>query len=103
MALYNARSREIDMPNIEPLILDLLEWLDKEPQPYPVVMDAWRTSCPYLPVWENSVALGFVTREWIQGQDATVRITDEGREFLHRQRPELSPQSGTASFRSRAA
>ena len=91
------------MPDIEPLILDLLEWLDKEPQPYLVVMDAWRTSCPHLPVWENSVARGFVTREWVHGQDATVRITGEGREFLHRNRPELSPPSATARCGSRAA
>ena len=91
------------MPNIEPLILDLLEWLEKEPQPYLVVMEAWRTSCPHLPVWENSVALGFVTREWKHGQDATVRLTDEGREFLHRNRPELSPQSDAGYLGSRAA
>ena len=91
------------MPNIEPLILDLLEWLDKEPQPYLVVMEAWRTSCPHLPVWEDSVARGLVTREWTGGPDATVRLTDEGREFLHRNRPELSAQSDTAYLGSRAA
>ena len=91
------------MSNIEPLILDLLEWLDKEAQPYLVVMDAWRTSCPHLPVWEDSVARGFITREWVPGRDSTVRLTDEGREFLHRNRPALSPPSGAAHFRSRAA
>ncbi|HYK78832.1 MAG TPA: hypothetical protein VEU95_04350 [Micropepsaceae bacterium] len=91
------------MSDIEPLILDLLEWLDKEPQPYLAVMDAWRTSCPHLPVWEDSVARGFVAREWIQGQDATVRITGEGREFLYRHRRGLSPTPATACFGSRAA
>jgi hypothetical protein len=35
-----------DMTEIEPLILDLLEWLHKEPRRYLEVMDAWRTSCP---------------------------------------------------------
>src|SRR5712671_3296921 len=76
---YNSQNcRETDMPNIEPLILDLLEWLDKEPRPYLDVMEAWRTSCPHLPVWEDSVARGLVTREWMGGRDATVRLTGEG-------------------------
>ena len=91
------------MSDIEPLILDLLEWLDKGSQPYLVVMEAWRTTCPHLPVWEDSVARGFVTREWIEGQDATVGLTGLGREFLYRNRAELSPQSSIASVGSRAA
>jgi hypothetical protein len=74
------------MPDIEPLILDLLEWLDKEPRPYLDVMDAWRTSCPRLSVWEDSVGRGFVAREWASGQDATVRLTDGGREYLRSRR-----------------
>jgi hypothetical protein len=35
---------------IEPLILDLVAWVAKENRPYTEVMDAWRTSCPGLPV-----------------------------------------------------
>jgi hypothetical protein len=41
--------------NIEPLILDLVEWIAKEPRPYEQVMDIWRTSCPRLTVWEDAV------------------------------------------------
>jgi hypothetical protein len=76
------------MPDIEPLILDLLEWLDKEPRPYFDVMEAWRTSCPRLPVWEDSLDRGFVARE---RQNATVQLTIKGREFLYKNRPQLSP------------
>jgi hypothetical protein len=85
------------MPDIEPLILDLLEWLDKEPRPYFDVMEAWRTSCPRLPVWEDSVDRGFVAREWLDGHDATVQLTVEGREFLYKNRPQLSPQNGNGT------
>jgi len=75
------------MPDIEPLILDLLEWLDREPRPYLEVMDAWRTSCPRLSVWEDSVDRGFVTRARMSGEDAIVQVTEGGREFLRRKRP----------------
>lgn len=85
---------EKDMPDIEPLILDLLEWLDKEPRPYFDVMEAWRTSCPRLPAWEDFVDRGFVARERLDGRDASVQLTIEGREFLYKNRPQLSPQTG---------
>ena len=82
------------MSDIAPLILDLLEWLDKEPRPYLDVMEAWRTSCPRLPVWEESVDRGFVVRERMAGRDAIVQVTREGREFLLRNRPQPLAQSG---------
>ena len=39
----------------EPLILDFLEWIANKPRPYREVMAAWRTSCPKLTVWEDSI------------------------------------------------
>jgi hypothetical protein len=77
------------MSDIEPLILDLLEWLEKKPRPYREVMEVWRTSCPRLPVWEDSVDCGFVARERSDGRDATVRLTLKGRQFLYQTRPQL--------------
>ena len=47
---------------INPLILDLLDWLAFAPRPYPEVMEVWRTSCPRLPVWEDAVDGGLVVR-----------------------------------------
>jgi hypothetical protein len=38
---------------IEKLILDLLEWVGRRKRTYRETMDAWRTSCPKLPVWEE--------------------------------------------------
>jgi hypothetical protein len=38
----------------ESLVLDLLEWLAQLDRSYDEVMDAWRTSCPRLPVWEDA-------------------------------------------------
>ena len=70
---------------VEPLILDLLEWIGPEARPYAEVMEAWRTSCPRLPVWEEAVERGFVRRERAPELGATVAITDEGRAFLRQQ------------------
>ena len=48
--------------NIDRLILDLLEWIGPSARPYREVMDAWKTSCPRLPVWEDANDRGFIAR-----------------------------------------
>jgi hypothetical protein len=62
---------------VEALILDLLEWVAKGERSYEEVMDAWRTSCPRLPVWEDANDRGLVTREQVKGRNI-VRITPSG-------------------------
>jgi len=71
---------------VEPLILDLLEWIGPTPRPYPEVLDAWRTSCPRLPVWEEANARGYIAREHRQGVGAFVSVSAAGREHLARHR-----------------
>jgi D-3-phosphoglycerate dehydrogenase len=66
---------------VEPLILDLLEWLAKDDRDYLETMDAWRTSCPRLPVWESANDRGLVTRKFENGR-AFVRLTPAGRDLL---------------------
>ena len=39
---------------VETLILDLLEWIGPNARPYADVLEAWRKSCPRLPVWEDA-------------------------------------------------
>lgn len=69
-------------PIIEPLVLDLVEWIAKEPRSYAEVMEAWRTSCPRLTVWEDAVDRGLVSRERNPGADPIVVATPEGRRLL---------------------
>ena len=64
---------------LRPLILDLVAFVAERPRPYAEVLDAWRTSCPRLTVWEDAVDAGLVTLE-----DGVVRATDRGREALAR-------------------
>ncbi len=65
-----------------PLILDFLEWLAPHPRPYAEVMEAWRTSCPRLTVWEDAVDGGLVARTAIGRGQAVVEVTPLGRRRL---------------------
>ena len=67
---------------VDDLVLELLEWLGPNPRPYGEVLDAWRTSCPRLPVWEEANDLGFIARDRAPGSGLFVRVSDAGREHL---------------------
>jgi hypothetical protein len=45
---------------LRPLMLDLVAFVADRPRPYAEVMDAWRTNCPRLTVWEDAVEAGLV-------------------------------------------
>jgi D-3-phosphoglycerate dehydrogenase len=66
---------------VEALILDLLEWLAIRDRSYEEVMDAWRTSCPKLPIWEDANDRGLVQREEADGR-TLVRVTTLGHSLL---------------------
>lgn len=68
----------------EPLILDLVEWVAAQPRPYSQVMEAWRTSCPRLPVWEDAVDRGLVERRQDGSNDPQVCVTAAGLAYLKR-------------------
>ena len=68
------------------LVLDLVEWIAAGPRPYAEVMDAWRTSCPRLPIWEDAVDLGFVARVRRDGHGEMIDVTPAGRAFLREER-----------------
>jgi hypothetical protein len=59
------------------LVLDFLDSLVSGPRPYLEVMEAWRTSCPRLTVWEDAVDCGWVRRERV-GREAVVALTPMG-------------------------
>lgn len=66
---------------VEALIFDLLEWLAKRDRSYEDVMDAWRTSCPKLPVWEDANDRGLVMTQEVNGR-CIVRVTSSGLALL---------------------
>jgi hypothetical protein len=70
---------------VDALILDLLEWMGPRPRPYGDVIEAWRTSCPRLPVWEDANDRGFIARH----RGTLVSVSAAGAEHLRRHRPPL--------------
>jgi D-3-phosphoglycerate dehydrogenase len=76
------------MPDtVDSLILDLLEWIGPAGRPYDEVMDAWRTSCPRLPVWEEANRRGLIERSRGQDNRSVVSVSSAGMGLLqsHRQ------------------
>jgi hypothetical protein len=70
---------------VENLILDLVEWVAREERTYQETMEAWRTSCPRLPVWEDATDRGFMERVFADGR-STVRATAVGLKLLKERR-----------------
>jgi len=69
------------------LLLDLVEWIAREPRPYSEVIETWRTSCPRLTIWEDAVDRGYVARQavvgqGVEGQGMRIAITEGGAKFL---------------------
>jgi hypothetical protein len=84
---------------VDALILDLLEWIGPRARPYSEVIDAWRTSCPRLPVWEEANARGYLNHEPSEGIGALVSVSRKGRATLGELRRidwTLSERSGLA-------
>ena len=71
---------------VDNLILDLLEWLGSSPRPYSEVLDAWRTSCPRLPVWEDANDRGYIKRHHVPGLGQFVSVSVAGANYLRKYR-----------------
>ncbi len=81
---------------VEALILDLLEWVATGERSYEEVMDAWRTSCPRLPVWEDANDRGLVMKEEVNGR-CVVKITSSGLTLLEQRKLLRGVKHGAAT------
>jgi hypothetical protein len=61
------------------LTVQFLSWLAERPRAYPEVMEAWRSSCPRLTVWEDALADGLIRFE---GSRRLVALTERGRALI---------------------
>jgi hypothetical protein len=75
-----------------PLVLDLVEWIAERPRSYEDVMNAWRTSCPRLSVWEDTLDAGYVSVQFANGA-RIVAATESGERFLRQNRDPAGPAS----------
>ena len=67
------------------LVLDFVEWIAASPRRYCDVMDAWKTSCPRLTIFEDAIDQGLVQRCRIGG-DLSIEATEAGRDLLTKNR-----------------
>jgi hypothetical protein len=76
------------------LVLDFVEWIAAGPRRYAEVMEAWKTSCPRLTIWEDAIDQGLVQRAHIDGQ-FSIETTAAGRDLLAKTRQRFqSAQAG---------
>jgi len=70
---------------MDALLVELLAWVAARPRTYGETMEAWRTSCPRMPIWEDATDRDLI--EVVHGggvglQQSTVRLTASGRAAL---------------------
>jgi hypothetical protein len=69
------------MPNDTSLLmLQFLAWVADRPRTHADVMDAWRSTCPRMTVWEDAVIDGLVRLE--NGGQRAVSLTPRGHALL---------------------
>jgi hypothetical protein len=64
------------------IMRQFLGWVERRPRTYAEAMDAWRTSCPRLSVWEDAQIEGLIELEGGASRQALVRLTARGRAVL---------------------
>lgn len=64
------------------LLLDFVEWAVEKPRSYAEGMEAWRTSCPRLSIWEDALDAGYVTCRHAAGGGVRIEVTAAGHRFL---------------------
>jgi len=76
------------------LTLQMLEWLSRRERTYGETMDAWRTSCPRLSIWEDALADRLVvvvrSNNGLGMGGSVVELTREGLALLARVQPAAS-------------
>jgi hypothetical protein len=65
----------------EQLVADLVRWVAVEPRPYREALEAWRTSCPRLTVWEDAIDRGLIERS-PSPSGPVLRVTQAGERLL---------------------
>jgi hypothetical protein len=62
------------------IMLQFLAWVADRPRTYRQTMEAWRSSCPRLSVWEDAIIDGLVRID--NGDGRAVVLTARGRKIL---------------------
>jgi hypothetical protein len=66
------------------IMIQFLQWVADRPRTRDDVMDAWRSSCPRFPVWEDARADGLIRQCGGDAGERRVELTARGRDALER-------------------
>ena len=72
---------DYEMPEPSLLMLQFLEWVVERPRTYDETMEAWRSSCPRLTVWEDALLGKFIAIR-TESNRSEVFLTDRGRAVI---------------------
>jgi hypothetical protein len=65
------------------LTLQFLAWVAEAPRTYGQAMEAWRSTCPRLSIWEDAILDGLVAFEsGVTRNQSRVTLTRKGRDML---------------------
>ncbi len=67
-----------DSPSL--IMIQFLAWVADRPRTYADAMEAWRSTCPRLSVWEDAIIDGLIRLE--NGGSRAVSLTPRGRVVL---------------------
>ena len=84
-----------DSPSL--IMIQFLSWVGDRPRSYAETMDAWRTTCPRLSVWEDAVIADLVR---LEGERA-VKLTERGTAVLRQARNQEARPTSAPSARKR--
>jgi hypothetical protein len=74
------------------LTQQLLEWISDKPRTYAEVLNAWRTTCPRLAIWEDACADGLI--KFDPNADRIVSLSPKGQALLQSGLPNPQPVNG---------
>lgn len=84
----------IESSLVDSLTFQFLSWVAAEPRSYAQAMDAWRSSCPRLTIWEDALMAELIEVRHDRATKATlVRLTTKGAAALGAVRGEATPES----------
>ena len=66
------------------IMIQFLQWVAARPRRREDVLDAWQSSCPRFPVWEDARADGLIRQRGGEAGEHRVELTERGRAMLDR-------------------
>jgi hypothetical protein len=81
------------------IMIQFLSWVADRPRSYAQTMEAWRTSCPRLSVWEDAVIQNLVRIDGNGGR--AVRLTERGFAVLQKAKDDAGAALSNSTPRAR--